>query len=132
MLITCPQAVSFASQPLDAVRQIAIDCRAAKSILDRSDLGPYPTFADAPEQTVTVKVVAAPDRDQPWLAPGTQGTLTFRTSPSATDGSRKTYTLTTTVMSVVHDLSESATKRTIEFAAISPDGAADPITISNT
>ena len=35
-------------------------------------------------------------------------------------------------MSVTHDLSESATRRTIEFAAVSPDGAADPVIISNT
>lgn len=132
MLITNPNSVFFSSQPLDAVRQIAIDCRASKVILDRSDTGPYPTFADAPERAVTVKVVASPDRDQPWLAPGTQGTLTFKTSPSATDGARKTYSLTAVVMFVTHDLGESATKRTIEFAAISPDGAADPVTISNT
>lgn len=132
MLITSPQAVSFANQPLDAVRQIAIDCRATKSILDRSDTGPYPTFADAPERSVTVRVIATPDRDQPWLAPGTQGTLTFKTSPSATDGAQKKYSLTAVVMSVTHDLSESATKRTIEFAAVSPDGAADPVAISNT
>jgi hypothetical protein len=131
MLISNPTSVTFANQSLDAVRQVAIDCRAAKATLDWSDLGPYPTFADVPERSVTVKVVAVPDHDQSWLAPGAQGTLIFKTSPSATDGARKTYALTAVVMSVSHDLTESAIKRTIEFAAISPDGAAEPITISD-
>lgn len=130
MLISNPASVSFANIPLDAVRQIAIDCRATKRVLDWSDLGPYPTFADAPERTVTIKVVAAPERDQPWLASGTQGTLEFMTSPSATDGARKSYKFTAVVMSVTHDLTDTAAKRTIEFAALSPDGATDPATIT--
>ena len=132
MLILNPRTVTFGESTWHAVTAVAIDRAPQRTALEWSDEGPYPVLADVPEQLVTIKVVqdiAAGDFSTP--RPGDQADLTLHTSPHATDAGRLKLTTTAVILRVEHDLTRKTTTRTITLAAISEDGAADPITITD-
>jgi hypothetical protein len=130
MLILNPRQVMFAGSPWNDVTLIALDRTATRLIVEHTDHGPHPAFADAPEQRTTLRVVMdLPGMDAP--APGDIGTLSFTTSPTASDASAQTMSATCVVTGVTHEIAlKRPPTRTIELIALSPDGAADPITIT--
>jgi hypothetical protein len=133
MLILNPRQATFAGAPWPNTTLVAIDRRSTRLALAWSDNGPHPTFADAPEQQTLIQVVMDVEReDLDAPRPGDQGTLTFVTSPTASDASRRRLTTTAVITNVTHELSlKRGSIRTISLIALSPDGSDDPITISD-
>jgi hypothetical protein len=133
MLILNPRQATFGSVPWPNITLIAIDRRSTRLAIAWSDNGPHPTFADAPEQQTLVQVlmdVEREDIDAP--RPGDQGELTFTASPTATDASRRRVSMTAVITNVTHELSlKRGSIRTVSLIAISTNGAADPITITD-
>lgn len=84
-----------------------------------------------PEQKVRFRIVQdlrVTDLAAP--APGDQALLTITAAPAAADSARRTLSATAVVLEVRHELSQRRTpQRTITLAAISSDGAADPVTV---
>ncbi len=133
MLLLNPTSVSFDAAAWPDATAIAIDRKAQRSVIHWTDFGPYAVFADVPEQAVAITITRQVLRDD--LAapvPGQSGILEFFTSPTASDAARKRLTAVAVVAAVTHDLSRTkGALRTITLIAISPDGAADPITIED-
>ena len=131
MLILNPRQVTFAGTPWHDVTLIALDRQATRLVVEHSDLGPHPTFADAPQQRTTLKVVADLHTSLAAPSPGDMGLLTFTTSPTASDASAQTLSAACVVTSITHELNlKRPPTRTIELIAISEDGATNPITIT--
>jgi len=130
MLLLSPRTVTFAATLWPNVALVAIDRAASRPLLDYTDAGPHPTFADAPEQVTRIRIVqelASEDLGSP--RPGELGTLELFTSPTATNRPRTRLSAIACVESVTHEVSlKRGTLRTITLVALSPDGAADPIT----
>ena len=133
MLILNPREVKFASTAWPDIAAIAIDRAAHRTIEDWSDLGPYATLADVPEQKVRITITQELARDDIHVPrPGESGTLSFCTSPTASDAGRRRFTCTAVILDVRHELSlRKGAVRTITLAAISPDGSTDPITATD-
>ena len=133
MLILNPRQATFAGTPWPNITLIAIDRKSTRLALAWSDNGPHPTFADAPEQQTLIQVVMDVEREDLGAPrPGDQGELTFVTSPTASDASRRRLTTTAVVTNVTNELSlKRGSIRTISLIALSPDGADDPIAISD-
>ncbi len=130
MLLLSPRVVTFGASLWANVSLVAIDRASSRGVLDFTDLGPHPTFADAPEQTTRIRVVqelAGDDLGSP--RPGEVGVLELYTSPTATNRARTRLSATACVESVAHEVSlKRGTHRTITLVALSADGATDPIT----
>jgi hypothetical protein len=131
MLILNPRAVMFGSHRWDGVVSVSIDRSAHATIEEWTDLGPYAALADVPEQKVRIRIVQeleAGDLGAP--VPGDQGQLALTCSGAESDSARKRVVASGVVLEVAHDLGPTrAPQRRITLAAISPDGAQDPITI---
>jgi hypothetical protein len=129
MLLLAPEIVRFESHAWDDVASLAIDRAAKRIIEEHSDLGPFATFADVPEQSITIRVqrrITADDLDDPPL--GEAGELTFSIGPPAAALARKRITVSCVLTSIRSDLpSAKPATRTLTFLATS-DGATDPIT----
>jgi hypothetical protein len=132
MLLLNPRQVRFGTILLDAITAIVIDRSPHRSVEEWSDLGPYATLADVPEQKVRIRLTQELARDDTAaLRPGEQATLSFYTAPNSTDAGRKKLAATAAILSVEHELSpKRGALRTITLAAIS-DGSTDPITITD-
>ncbi|MBC7835092.1 MAG: hypothetical protein H7Y88_08315 [Phycisphaerales bacterium] len=131
MLLLNPSSATFGSTTLADVIAVAIDHQPAREVIDFSDLGHHPAFADVPEQIIRIRLVRSLVRDDlSTPRPAQQATLAFHTSPTRSDASRKRLSATCVVSSVSHELGHNAARQTITFIAISPDGESDPITIS--
>lgn len=131
MLVLNPGTVSFNGTSWDDVTVVAIDRDGERVVREWGDFGPHAVLADVPEQSVGVRVVrrlARDDIDGP--RPGDMGELVFFTSPSGADLGRRRVRATCVVTRVRHELGgrEGAT-REVRFAAVSSDGAADPVSI---
>lgn len=131
MLALNPSLVKFGDQPWPDVSLIAIDRVTTRPALEWTDRGPHPAFADAPEQRVDVRIVCSLARDDIGAPrPGDRATLVFHTSPGA-DSSRVRVSLTGIVLSVRHEITGKAAVRTVQLVALSSDGAADPVSITD-
>lgn len=132
MLLLNPRVVKFAGAVWEGVVSVAVDRAAHRTVEEWSDAGPYATLADVPEQRVRITVVQELTRgDVGAPRPGESGTLAFHTSPGAADTGRKRIAATAVVLSVAHELSlRKGALRTVVFAAVSSDGAADPISVT--
>ncbi len=133
MLILHPREVSFLNTPWKNVTSVVVDRAATRIVTDVSDAGPHVLFADCPEQRVTIRVTMDIAEDS-ILAPalGVQGTLAFATAPTGVNASRSSVTATAVITAVSHEVSlRKGAVRTVEFVAVSADGAADPITITD-
>ena len=133
MLILNPRQLTFANETWPNISLVTIDRKCARPAINWSDNGPHPTFVDAPEQQVEVQVVMEVEReDLDTPRPGDLGTLTFETSPTASDAARRRITMTAVITNVTHELSlRRGALRTIDLIAVSSDGATDPIAITD-
>jgi hypothetical protein len=132
MLLLNPRIVKFAGAVWEGVVSVAVDRAAHRTVEEWSDGGPYAMLADVPEQRVRITVVQELARGEVGTPrPGESGTLTFHTSPGAADSGRKRIAATAVVLSVAHELSlRKGALRTVVFAAVSTDGAGDPVSVT--
>ncbi|GEM_PF-351577 len=142
MIVLNPQRVQFGTALLEGVTWVALDREGTRLVREWSDEGPHLRFIDVPEQLVTVQVVqelVLEDLATPFVGAGfangpgvgTQATLTFVTCLNATDRSRRRITLTGVLVSMAHSVSRRRATRTLVFQAITTDGAADPVVLSD-
>ncbi len=133
MLILNPRSVKFGSSTWEDVTAVTIDRAAHKTVEDFGDLGPFAVLVDVPEQRVRIGIVQEVGRDDvDSPRPGEAGTLTLYTSPTASDAGRRKVSCTAVVLNVSHELStRKGAIRTVTLAAVSSDGAADPVQISD-
>jgi hypothetical protein len=133
MLVLNPQSVTLLGQIVERVRRVAVHRTPERALLEWGNTGPYAVFADVPEQRVEVELVADLERgslDGP--TPGEEGALVFFTAPTAGSGGRRRVEASV-VVTAVHDEVEPGGKaqRRVKMAAVSSDGVADPIDVSN-
>ncbi|HVU62500.1 MAG TPA: hypothetical protein VHC70_00890 [Phycisphaerales bacterium] len=129
MLILNPDIVRFGSHAWSDVSLIAIDRSARRLIEDQADAGPFATFVDVPEQSITIRVqrtLAATDADDPAL--GDAGDLEFFFATPGAELERRRITIHCAVTGIRTDLPTGSrpAAKTIEFRAFSEDGS-DPM-----
>lgn len=133
MLILNPAQVTFGTATWSDVAAVSIERRPHREVVEWSDAGPHAVMADVPEQRVDITVVQALSRDD--LAtprPSEQAVLTVQVSPTASDAGRKKIVATCVIVRVEHDvIGKRGATRTIRLVAISSDGVADPITVTD-
>jgi hypothetical protein len=112
---------------------LAISREATRRVIEWSDDGPHAVFADVAEGTVMIQVVMEiAEGDIEEIKPGTQGILSAVTSPGASDAARRKLSARCVLMKSSHELSlKRGAVRTLEFVALSEDGAADPISVED-
>lgn len=134
MLFLNPTKLSLLSADYSNIESVSIDRLVHKEITDYSDTGPYAVFADIPESKVEISITqrldTGPDQSLSGPKPGQHGTLELITSPNASQAQRKKLTAQVVIRSVRYDLAAKP-KRTINLVALSPDGATDPITLTD-
>lgn len=133
MLILNPRSVTFGSVEWEGVVAVTIDRAAHKTVEDFGDLGPYATLVDVPEQRVRIGIVQEVSRDDLNVPrPGEAATLTLFTSPAASDAGRRKLSCAAVVLDVNHEVSiKKGAIRKVTLAAVSSDGAADPVEVSD-
>lgn len=133
MLLLNPRSVTFAGKVWEDVSAVVIDRAAVRAVKEWSDLGPHVVLADVPEQLVTLRIIQRVAREDVGApAPGETGGLAFHTAPAGGDTPRRRFTAQCVVTDVTHEPSlKNGAVRTIRLIAISPDGAAEPITIED-
>lgn len=131
MLIIDPREVVFGASTWAGVTSVSIERRAAKSFAEYAGTGPHVVLADVPEQRVEVTVVQellSDDMDAP--VPGWTGGLSFETALNGSQAGRTRISMQAVVLGVRYSASrKSGSVRTVELLAVSPDGAADPVTV---
>ena len=139
MLVLNPADVRFTDsagpQTWQDVDHIAIERSAEREFVEWTEDGPHPTFADAAEQRVTLRItqqLAGDDLDA--LEPGQQGTLAFETGRNISNADRKAVTLTAVVTSIKYavetkDSPRRRSTRTVDLVAVSSSGSADPVSV---
>lgn len=130
-----PATVAFGTLTLDAVVAVTIDRLAAREAVEFSDAGPHVAFADIPEQRTLITITRRLDRpDLTALRPGDQADLSLTAAVGASDAARARLTAPCVALSVRHHLSAAGPRptalQTITLIAVSTDGAADPITLT--
>lgn len=135
MLLPLPDTLSFDGLALPDAAAVLIDRAAARAVLDWSDAGPHPVFADVPEQRTTITIVRTLTRgDFAAPAPGQAGELAFLFSAAgtSTDADRRRFSAQCVVRDVRHEMNPAAAaaRQSITLLALSPDGATDPIAIT--
>ena len=137
MLIINPSRVMFAGKAWEGVAAAAIDHAAAAGdsglVLGWGDTGPYPVFGDVAERKVTIKieqVLMKTDVSAP--RPGDLGELVLYASMDSSEAGRvRIRAATCVVVRVAHELAGSkGPRRVVELAALSADGAADPVEVT--
>ncbi len=129
-----PQSVTLGSLNLTDVTIVAIDRAASRLVIEHTDLGPYVGFVDVPEQRVSIKLAREVRASEASPAkPGDQLTLSFRSSPNASGTPGRAVSASVVVTAVEHSFSPRAgLRQEINAIAVSSDGAADPITETET
>ena len=80
-----PQSVTLGTIVLDNIESVSIDRTPARTALEFTDAGPYPGFADVPEQRVDVRITRRiTSSHDTGLRPGDSMLLTMRRAPGAT------------------------------------------------
>lgn len=141
MLLIFPRLVRFGAITLNEVYAVAFTRDASSVILEQSDEGPHPVFADTQARRATALVKQSLTREDPTdLIPGALATLTIETASATASGARRTHSATAMLLSAQTDLKAAANgvsggsasgalaTRTLTFVLLSPDGATDPIT----
>ncbi|MEX2218349.1 MAG: hypothetical protein WD749_06270 [Phycisphaerales bacterium] len=133
MLILNPRTVRFGQALWQGIAAVAIDRSPTRLVEEWSDGGPHAVLADVPEQRTRIVItqeIGSDDLGPP--IPGDQATLSLCASPTASDAARRRLTTTAVVLRVEHEVSlKAGAIRTITLAAISEDGATDPITVTD-
>ncbi|MGH7244822.1 MAG: hypothetical protein ACREJD_15520 [Phycisphaerales bacterium] len=134
MLFLNPQSLSLLNVTYSNIESVSIDRLAHKEVTDYSDAGPFAVFADVPETKVEIQIVqrldSGSDQSLSGPKPGQQGALELTTSPNASQAQRKKLTTQVVIRAVRYDLAAKS-KRMISLVAISPDGATDPIVLTD-
>ncbi len=133
MLVLNPQSVTLLGTAVERVRRVAVHRTPERAVLEWGGLGPYPIFADVPEQRVEIELVADLERgslDGP--SPGDAGELVLFTSPTSGSGGRRRVEASV-VVTALHDEVEPGGKaqRRVRMAALSATGVADPIVVTD-
>lgn len=130
MLVISPREVTFDGERWEGVSLIAVDRRASRRVVEWSDAGPHAVFADVAEEAVTLRIVQENQRDDPGtLRPGREGELRFEAGVAGTDAGRIGVRARCVVTDVTHEIGlKRGCVREVRLAALSDDGAADPIT----
>ncbi|MEK6701972.1 MAG: hypothetical protein AABZ53_06900 [Planctomycetota bacterium] len=140
MLILNPWLVKFGTVTLENVVAVTIDRSAEREVLEWGDEGPFATFADVPEQRVAAIVKQALTREETQSPrPGDTATLVIFTAPTAGDTGRQKLSAQGIVVAATIELRSTASGaapgmtaiRTLKFALVSSNGAADPVTVSD-
>ena len=133
MLILNPRVVRFGGRVWEDVSAVVVDRQATRAVTEWSDLGPHAVLVDAPEQTVTVRVVQQVARDDVGTpVPGELAELSFFTAPAGGDTPRWRVGALCVVTAATHELSlKNGAVRTVRLVALSSDGAADPVTLED-
>ena len=133
MLILNPGTVKFGTSTWDDVGLLAVNRKATEEVVEWTAGGPHAAFADVARQRVEIVVrhgISRGDLDGP--RPGDRGTLFWFTSPTATDAGRRKASADAVVLSVKHEATVGkTTTREVTLLALSTDGAADPISLSD-
>ncbi len=131
MLLLNPETVKFGVATWYDVTVVLVDRATERPVLEWSDTGPYPVFADVPEQRVSVRVSRRLLRDTAFTPrPGDSAELIVYASPTAGDAQRRRIRAICVVTHVAHELSaQRGALQTVTLVALSADGAADPIAI---
>lgn len=127
-----PRRVTFDGTELGYVRNVVLDRKAERVVVEWSDTGPHVAYADVPEQRVVLTLTrTVVEEGAGEIRPGDAGMLTFRTSPNASDAQVREIEAGVVVTAVEHEVSAKtgATQR-ISFVAVSSDGESDPVTES--
>lgn len=135
MLVLNPTKVVFDGDAWDGVRAIVIDQEQETLVEGWNESQPYEVLVDVARNRVRVKVVQeiGPEGlDSPALS--AEGLLEFHGSVGGSGAGRKRVRGTCVVVGVRHDLGPTgsgrgAPTRTVEFIAISEDGATHPLEI---
>lgn len=134
MLFLNPAKLTLLSADYSNIESVAISRLAHHEVTEWSDAGPFAVFADVPECKVEIAITqrldTGPDQSLLGPKPGEQGALELTTSPNASHAQRKKLIAQVVVRAVRYDLGAKP-KRTISLVAISPDGAADPIVLTD-
>lgn len=140
MLILQPRLVRFGPTVLENVSAVAIARSALQAVVEWGDGGPHAVFADVPRQKLTITVrqtLAAGDPAD--LVPGSSGAFILCTAPAESDAGRRKLSASVVLLSAESDLRPAEPRgpaaglgvRTLTFVALSPDGAADPLTVTD-
>lgn len=133
MLVLNPASVTFGSATWENVTAIVIERAAQKQVTEWSDNGPHPVLADVPEQVVKIRVVSevvGDDANGP--SPGVSGALRAITGRNASDALRRVISATAVVVGVSYEVSlKKGAVRTVDLVAVSSDGAADPVSVTD-
>ncbi|TVS09147.1 MAG: hypothetical protein EA423_00490 [Phycisphaerales bacterium] len=137
MLVVDPERVEFDGVEWGGVVAIAVDRAAARPIVEWTDRGPHPTFADAPEQTVTIRVMRRLDRSEIGTPrPGDLGLLRFVAASAGDSAALVRAGASAMVEKVGHRIVSGGrgvgggvAEQTIQLVALSADGLADPLTL---
>jgi hypothetical protein len=133
MLIVSPREVKFGDAAWGQVAAAAIDRSAVRIAEEFGETGPYAAFVDVPQQRVRIRIVqeVLGEEGQPPPVPGQEAVLSFTMAVAGRPRSRR-LSAVAVVLSVEHEVSlRRGSIRTIVLAAVSQDGAADPITIES-
>ncbi|MFM9994896.1 MAG: hypothetical protein ACKVU4_03745 [Phycisphaerales bacterium] len=132
MLLLNPRTVKFGDSVWDDVTAVAIDREPERLVLEWSEFGPHVVLADVPQQKATLRVVQTVARDDVNAPrPGDEGTVEFFTSPASGSAGRKRVSAPAVITEVTHELSlRGGAVRRVAMIAVSPTGAADPISVT--
>lgn len=141
MLIVHPEIVRLGALTIENVSSVIIERTATKLIVDWSDSGPHVVLADVPEQRVSVRIVHEPTLQEGTLSdgvrPGDLAQLSVIFATNSGHSLRRKLTAQAMVSDVKYQIQQRAgpgrdgTVRHLTCVLISPDGAVDPITITD-
>lgn len=129
MLWIDPDNVTLGTAPLPGVSAITVDRRAERAIVEWTDFGPHPTFADVPEQRIAIRIVRtiAPGETLN-IRPGDALALSFRVGASLGASGAKSIAASVVILGITHAADpKRGMTQAIECLALSSTGAADPI-----
>jgi len=133
MIIPHPNSVTFDGLPIIDVAFLLIDQHATRELIEWSDGGPHPVFADIVERRTTITLIRTPSRAEPALpaiSAAGELTLVFSDAGTNTDAARKRLTATCVVREIASPPTGPAgIRQSISLIALSSDGASDPIVI---
>jgi len=132
VLLLNPRSVVFGSATWSGVTSVSVDRDAERLVSELGASGPHVVLADVPEQRVRVKVVQEMDGDD--LAapePGEMAAMSFTASANASGAGQTEVSLTAVVTGVRYEVSRrGGAVRTVSLIAVSSDGVADPVVVS--
>ncbi|MGP1345248.1 MAG: hypothetical protein ACTS3F_01090 [Phycisphaerales bacterium] len=127
-----PRGVVFDGAAWDGVRSVSVSRRGEGVVVEYGDAGPHPTFADVPRRrTVLVIERILTGNGAGSAHPSQQGTLSWISAPSLSEGSASQVTASVVITSIEHAVStKHGMVQRIEAVGVSTDGAADPLAIT--